>query len=253
MVVQSAPMRGKPPEVDPVEDLLESVYARAEDDPDAALALLDAADPELAGEPEILACRGELVWTLQGPEAAQTFFEQAVAADPEFADARYELAEIHGLLGEEDEMIAQFLEVYRLDAIADRRERVGTPSQQRFIAEVAEEVLAGIPDEFRSRLEAVPVVLEARPSKALVATGFDPRALGVFDGDIDYVQRTRGTESVPTVIVPAPTRIVLFYANLLTSFPDEEVLREEIETTILHEIGHFFGLDEDDMERLGLE
>ena len=76
--------------------------------------------------------------------------------------------------------------------------------------------------------------------------GFDPRALGLFEGADDAGQRSGE-------IQVAPTRIVLFYANLLASFPDEDALREEIDITIRHEVGHFFGLDEDDMERLGLE
>ena len=50
----------------------------------------------------------------------------------------------------------------------------------------------------------------------------------------------------------APTRIVLFYSNLLASFPDRERLADEIEITLLHEIGHYFGLDEHEVEDLGL-
>ena len=49
-----------------------------------------------------------------------------------------------------------------------------------------------------------------------------------------------------------PTRIDLFTANLLASFPDSQRLDEEIEITLLHEIGHYFGLDEDEVEALGL-
>ena len=240
-------MRGPTTFADPTLDsLLDEVYATAETDPEAALAALDDASPTWADHPEVLFCRGELVWTISGPEAAQPLFERAVAVAPEFADARYELGEILGLLGEEEEMIAQNLEVLRLDARADLGDGIGTPEDQRFIAGVAGEVLANIPEEFRDRLTNVPLVLEPRPHRSLVAEGFDPRALGLFEGADDYGQRTRGSD-------PLPTRIVLFYANLLASFPDEDALREEIEVTILHEIGHFFGLDEADMERLGLE
>jgi len=240
-------MRGPATFADPnLDALLDEVYETAENDPEAAMARLGDAGPELAEHPEVLVCRGELVWTIQGPEAAQPYFERAVAAAPDFADARYVLGEIHGLLGEEDERVAQNLEVLRLDAATDLGDGIGSPEDQKFIAETAEEVIAGIPEEFRDRLANVPVVLEARPGKALVAEGFDPRALGLFEGADDYGQRTRGAD-------PVPTRIVLFYANLLASFPDEDELREEIEVTILHEVGHFFGLDEADMERLGLE
>ncbi len=240
-------MRGLSNFADPnLDALLDEVYGLAEDDPEAALVKLEDASETWPDQPELLFARGELEWTLHGPEAAEPHYRRAVALAPEFADARYALGEILGLLGEEQAMIAENLEVRRLDTEADIGEGVGTPEDQRFIAQVAEDVLAAIPEEFRDRLNNVPVVLEARPTEALVREGFDPRALGLFEGADDLGQRSSATQD-------APTRIVLFFANLLASFPDEDALREEIEVTILHEIGHFFGLDEDDMERLGLE
>ena len=240
-------MRGLSNFADPnLDALLDEVYGLAEDDPEAALVKLEDASETWPDQPELLFARGELEWTLHGPEAAEPHYRRAVALAPEFADARYALGEILGLLGEEQAMIAENLEVRRLDTEADIGEGVGTPEDQRFIAQVAEDVLAAIPEEFRDRLNNVPVVLEARPTEALVREGFDPRALGLFEGADDLGQRSSATQD-------APTRIVLFFANLLASFPDEDALREEIEVTILHEIGHFFGLDEQDMERLGLE
>jgi len=240
-------MRGLSNFADPnLDALLDEVYGLAEDDPEAALTMLDDASETWPDQPELLFARGELEWTLHGPEAAETHYRRAVTLAPEFADARYALGEILGLLGEEQAMISENLEVRRLDTEADIGEGVGTPEDQRFIAQVAEDVLAAIPEEFRERLHNVPVVLEARPSEALVREGFDPRALGLFEGADDLGQRSSATQD-------SPTRIVLFFANLLASFPDEDALREEIEVTILHEIGHFFGMDEQDMERLGLE
>lgn len=240
-------MRGPDDFADPALDaLLDEVYELAETDLHAALARLDDAGSTWSDHPEVLYCRGSLVWEIHGPEAAMPHFERAIAADPKFSDARYRLGEIHELLGEDAEMIAQNLEVLKLDAANDRQDGIGTPADQRFIAAAAEEVLAGVPEEFRARLGNVPIVLEARPSRTLVSEGFDPRALGLFEGTDDLGQRTRGAGTTPT-------RIVLFYANLLASFPDEDDLRDEIEVTILHEIGHFFGLDEDDMARLELD
>jgi predicted Zn-dependent protease with MMP-like domain len=95
---------------------------------------------------------------------------------------------------------------------------------------------------FARRLEHVPVILEDRPSGSLVAEGFDPRAFGLFEGPTDGVRDE-----------PAPTRIVLYAANLLAEFPDEPELSEQIEVTVLHEVGHFFGLEEEELERLGLD
>ena len=240
-------MRGPSTNADPTLDaLLDEVHGVAEDDPDAALAMLVDAEATWPDHPERLFTRGELEWTLHGPEAAEPHYRRAAELSPDFADARYALGEVLGLLGEEQAMIAENLAVRRLDIQSDLGDGIGTREDQRFIARVAEDVLAEIPEEFRQRLQNVPVVLEARPAEALVREGFDPRALGLFEGQGDLGQHSNATHD-------APTRIVLFYANLLASFPDEDALREEIEVTILHEIGHFFGLDEDDMERLGLE
>jgi predicted Zn-dependent protease with MMP-like domain len=46
---------------------------------------------------------------------------------------------------------------------------------------------------------------------------------------------------------------VLYTANLLADSLDDEELKIEVETTVLHEVGHYFGLDEEDLERLGLD
>lgn len=225
---------------------LDEVEAVAADDPESALAMLDEASPDWQDDPELLYLRGDLLWTLDGPEAAEPYFRRAIERNPRFADAHHALAQVHEALDEREQMIHHYLEVLRLDAHDDIGAGIGTPEDQRFIAAVAESVLEGIPDEFKRRLGNVPVVLEARPARYLVEDGFDPRALGLFEGPDHFHQR--GIEAST-----APSRIVLFYANLLASFPDEDDLREQVEVTILHEIGHYFGLDEDDMQRLGLD
>ncbi|MCA9711264.1 MAG: metallopeptidase family protein, partial [Myxococcales bacterium] len=110
---------------------------------------------------------------------------------------------------------------------------------------VAARLLEGLPEPFASRLADVPVVLEPRPGAALVADGFDPRAFGLFEGPEDFGRRSHA-------VTDRPSRIVLFWANLLDAFGDETQLHAEVEVTLLHEIGHFFGLDEDGVDALGL-
>lgn len=234
-------------DIDPaLDDFLADVEALAADDPEGALAMLDEAGPAWQDHPELCYMRGDLLWALRGPEVAEPHFRRAVEHDPRFSDAWHALGQVHEAKGELDRMVRCFLEVLRLDAHADIGAGIGTREDRRWIAGVAEEVLEHIPEEFRERIGNVPVVLEARPARYLVEDGFDPRALGLFEGPTHFHQR--GTEASP-----APSRIVLFYANLLASYPDEDDLREQVEVTILHEIGHYFGLDEDDMERLGLD
>jgi predicted Zn-dependent protease with MMP-like domain len=50
-----------------------------------------------------------------------------------------------------------------------------------------------------------------------------------------------------------PSSIALFQRNLERHVRDEAELREEIEVTLLHEVGHFLGLDEDDLRERGLD
>lgn len=234
-------------DIDPaLDDFLADVEACAADDPEGALAMLADAGPAWQDHPELCFVRGDLLWSVRGPEAALPQFRRAAELDPRFADAFHALGQVHEALGQHDAMVRCFLEVLRLDAHDDIGAGIGTREDQRLIAAVAEEVLENLPDEFHDRLGNVPVVLAARPARYLVEDGFDPRALGLFEGPTHFHQR--GTEASA-----APSRIVLFYANLLASYPDEDDLREQVEVTILHEVGHYFGLDEDDMERLGLD
>src|SRR5690606_41317918 len=102
------------------------------------------------------------------------------------------------------------------------------------------------PHEYQEPLGNVLVVLDPRPSRALVEEGFDPRAYGLFEG-LDHGAHLNHAQSTQI------TRIVLFSTNLCADFPEPEDLMEEVRVTVLHEVGHYFGLDEDDMVRLGLD
>lgn len=192
-------------------------------------------------EPEVVYAQSRLVAEEEGLEAAEALLRRVVELDDTHADAHHDLALVAEMRGEREAMIERFQRVRVLDAKQDRAAGLGSGEELRYIEEVAREVLAGLPPPWGERLADVPVVLERHPSRELVAEGFDPRSLGLFDG------RTHGDESTPV-----PTRIVLFTCNLLAEFPEEPELGEQIEITMLHEIGHFFGLDEDALDRLGL-
>ena len=60
----------------------------------------------------------------------------------------------------------------------------------------------------------------------------------------------KGPELAPT---PLPDRIVIFRDNLCGMCESLDELIDEIHITVLHEIGHHFGLDEDRLEELGYE
>ncbi len=110
------------------------------------------------------------------------------------------------------------------------------------------EVLDGLPREFARHLDTVPVVVEDRPdARTLRELGMDPRRdtlFGLFDG----VPLTEHHVSEPVTL---PSRIILYYEPLVAAFPTRSRLQREIERTIIHELGHYFGMEDDEIDRLG--
>jgi predicted Zn-dependent protease with MMP-like domain len=111
------------------------------------------------------------------------------------------------------------------------------------LAEV-EETLAALPEPLRERAEKLPVTFERQPNAGLQADGIEADTLGLFTGP----------EFADEESVPLPPQIILFLENLWDfSEGDEEIFRDEVHTTFLHELGHYLGLDEDELTERGLE
>ena len=104
-----------------------------------------------------------------------------------------------------------------------------------------------LPREMARRAAEVPVVYLPRPTKAMMRDdGVDPDLLGLFVGP----NCAEGVESGD----PLPPEILLFLENLWDyADGDEELFREEVRVTYYHELGHYLGLEEDDLEDRGLE
>ncbi len=107
-----------------------------------------------------------------------------------------------------------------------------------------EETLAALPKPLRERARQLPVTFERVPNAGLQADGIEPDTLGLFTG----------AEFAEEGNVPMPPQIILFLGNLWDLADGEEkVFREEVQTTFLHELGHYLGLDEDELTERGLE
>jgi predicted Zn-dependent protease with MMP-like domain len=229
-------------DLDELEELLSELeLCLAEGDLEGARSVLEAAE-EMAGpeDPDVRYGRALIAQETGDVDTALSELKLALEADPEFADAHYALALLYEELSDQASTVHHFLRTRALDSRADKDRNLEDKAEVDRIERVARETLEGLPPEFAERLQSVPILLEPRPSRQLVETGFDPRAYGLFEGP------EHGRDDVP-----APTRIVLYTGNLLGNFSGDE-LEEQVETTVLHEVGHYFGLDEDDMERLGL-
>lgn len=115
---------------------------------------------------------------------------------------------------------------------------------QEMAQEEIEATLAELPEPLRNQAKTLPVTLEQVPNAGLQADGVNSETLGIFTG----------AEFVDDGATVLPPQIILFIGNLWEfSGKDEVVYCEEVRTTFLHELGHFFGLDENDLIIRGLE
>jgi predicted Zn-dependent protease with MMP-like domain len=106
-----------------------------------------------------------------------------------------------------------------------------------------EATLAALPKPLRARAEKLPVTFERQPNADLQADGIELDTLGLFTGP----------EFADEGNVPLPPQIILFLENLWDfAGGDEVIFREEVRTTLLHELGHYLGLDEDELTERGL-
>ncbi|MFZ1073167.1 MAG: metallopeptidase family protein [Verrucomicrobiia bacterium] len=107
-----------------------------------------------------------------------------------------------------------------------------------------EATVAVLPKPLRDQAEKLPVTFERVPNAGLQADGIEADTLGLFTG----------AEFADEGNVPMPPQIILFLENLWDfAEGDEEIFRDEIHTTYLHELGHYLGLDEDELTERGLE
>jgi predicted Zn-dependent protease with MMP-like domain len=119
-------------------------------------------------------------------------------------------------------------------------------SRERFeelTFEIAEAVLAELPPDLRAEAETVVLEIEDRPTPEQIP-GPGQTLLGLYEG-VPLVQRHADA------VLMQPDRITLFREPLQTLARTEVELRRQIRKTLIHEIGHFFGFDEDELKRRG--
>ena len=226
-----------------IEERLGQIEELLAEDPEAAMRALD----ELDVDPDdgfVRYLRAAATWLLAGAAVAEPMLKELIIEDPSFSEVHYALAGVYEDLQEPELNVRHLLAVLALDAAEDPSEET-TEAEESQVIVAAEAALASLPEEIRQRLGNVAIVVETRPSWAIVEEGFDPRALGMFEGPDDLDQRV-------LQLTPMNPRIVLFTANLASSWGEPVELAEEVKVTVLHEIGHYFGLDEDDVDSLGL-
>ena len=104
-----------------------------------------------------------------------------------------------------------------------------------------------LPDRFREHLDEVAVTVETVPSEEILRLDdppLDPELLGLFVGTPRTEESVFGGNDLPP-------RILLFQRNLERNALDEDELKDEIAITLRHELAHYLGLDEEEIEEAG--
>ena len=117
---------------------------------------------------------------------------------------------------------------------------------QSFASREVDATCAELPPELRSLAERIPVHFHHLPSTDILGEEFEPDILGLFVGP-PYGANTGDTNDVPS-------QILLFLGNIWEyAEGDREAFTAEVHITFLHELGHYFGWDEDDLAARDLD
>ena len=110
-------------------------------------------------------------------------------------------------------------------------------SRERF-EELVDQALDDIPDELTQLVRNVVVLVEDEPPDD------EPDLLGLYDG-------VAMTERDGSYGLELPDRIFIFRNPLLDMCESEEELVDEVRITVVHEVAHHFGIDDDRLHELG--
>ncbi|TAK02421.1 MAG: metallopeptidase family protein [Chloroflexota bacterium] len=126
------------------------------------------------------------------------------------------------------------------------RRRIRTSGADAF-ERLVDRALASIPSPFRESLAEVAVVIEDWPSDDQLEDN-DLDLEDVLYGLYEGVPRTEWAADSAVV----PNRITLFRIPLEEDFPDPRDLAEEVRITVIHELAHHLGIDDDRLQELGV-
>ena len=107
--------------------------------------------------------------------------------------------------------------------------------QERF-EKLVEQALKRLPRVFREKLTNIAIIIEDLPPRE---PGPGTLLLGLFHG----VPRTEKSTFAPTT----PDRIFLYQKNIEAISRSDEEIRQQVRDTLLHEVGHYFGMTEEEL------
>ncbi|MDX2091834.1 MAG: metallopeptidase family protein [Kofleriaceae bacterium] len=214
---------------------------------DEALVRIDAALRLAPGRGDALHERGVALFDLSRFADAKAAFSRAIVIQPDDAYTHQMLGLSLEQLGEFDAADASLAKARSLAPLEL------SPPVLISVAEFQQEidaVVEGLPAERKAHVKAIKVEIADLPAPADLAAvnpPFPPTILGLYRGPVGPAAH------LPPQPGEEPRSIVLYRKNLARAVKTRAELSEQIRDTLLHEIGHLEGLDEDDLRRRGME
>src|SRR4051794_38996690 len=109
-------------------------------------------------------------------------------------------------------------------------------------SQLVDEALEALPQVFKEKLENIAIIVEDYPERELQEE-FSGLLLGLFRG----IPKTKQSIFWKTM----PDQVFLYQRNIEAVCRNEAEIRQQIEKTLKHEIGHYFGLSERDLRKRG--
>lgn len=109
---------------------------------------------------------------------------------------------------------------------------------------IARQAVDALPEPIRSRLGNVVFVIQDEPTPAQLQENDAEELLGLFEG-VPFPEEVSAASALPC-------RITLFQGPIERCSADREDMIRNIQETVLHEVGHYLGLDDEDLEEYGL-
>jgi predicted Zn-dependent protease with MMP-like domain len=216
-----------------------------EDDPAAALAIAKGAATRFSHDLDTVLELADILLEIGDSRDVLEILLAVSEQEESNPDLWHEAA----LAAERDGQVAVrsacYRRVWELEHDTEPAYRLWLP-EAKFMA-IAEETMARLPPTTRANLGNVVVIVEDYTELwVLDGEPGDPRSLGLFVGP------ERSYEKGLDYVAEGPARIYLYRWNIERMCDSEDIVEEQIAITVLHEIGHYLGLGEDELELRGL-
>ena len=239
--------KARAPEMAAELTLIEGTALSQLGDPRAALDRFEAVLRELPDDVDAMLERGFTLFELLRLDEARAQLETVLRQAPDEAWAWHALGLVAERQGDRREAERRFARARKLAPEDFPRPVALTP--QAFDA-VVEDALAALPEPIRRYLANVAIAVEDVPADDDLAASdppLSPSILGIFRGAPLPHKASMDPWS------HFPSSIVLYQRNLERFARDRKELIEQIGITLIHEVGHFLGLDEEQLWERGLE